>query len=216
MILLLGIFTMKAGAQDEKQESKLSVGADLYSNYIWRGSKLATGPSFQPSVSFTAGGFTMGVWGAFDANGYMEADPYISYLFPLGLSLGVTDYYYPDLNLFDVSTDSTGAHALELNAGFSAGGFSINANYIVNEAGGVASAGGDMYFQLGYDFENVSLFVGAGDGWHTSNGKFNVCNIGIGTSKEIHITDKLSVPVCGQVVFNPEKEKLYVVAGFSF
>src|SRR5512138_2929449 len=103
---------------------KFSTGLDIYSNYIWRGSKLGTGPSLQPSVTLTAGGLTIGVWGAFDANGYSEADPYLSYSFPFGLSLGVTDYYYPSLKLSDFS-DSTGSHAIELNAGFTTGGLSL-------------------------------------------------------------------------------------------
>lgn len=212
--LIIMMMPVQVQAQDD-QESNLSVGVDFYTNYIWRGSKLGTGPSLQPSVTYTNGGLTVGVWGAFDAFGYAEADPYISFEFPFGLSLGVTDYYYPDLELFDVSTAS-GSHALELNAGFAVGGLSLGANYIVNEAGGAASAGGDMYFQAAYAFDCMELWVGAGDGWHTAEGNFALCNIGIGTSKEISIGEKFSIPVTGQVIFNPDKEQLFVVAGFSF
>lgn len=203
-------------AQDNSEESNFSAGADFYSNYVWRGSKLGTGPAFQPWVDFTAGGFSMGVWGSFDALGYTEADPYISYAFPFGLSIGVTDYYYPGLPVFEFeATDTTGSHALEINAGFSIGGLNLGANYIVNKAGGAGSAGGDMYFEISYDFPHVSLFVGAGDGWHTSDGKFDVCNIGIGTSHEIKLTENFSLPVSGQVILNPEQEQLYLVVGFS-
>jgi hypothetical protein len=127
----------------------------------------------------------------------------------------MTDYYLPDLSIFETSK-AAGSHALELNAGFAKGGFSLSANYIFNEAGGIASAGGDKYFQIGYDFSDVSLFAGAGDGWHTTDGKFDLCNIGISTSKDIKVTDKFSIPVTGQVIFNPDREKLYIVAGFSF
>jgi hypothetical protein len=214
LMVSISFLAVQVSAQQE-QNTKFSVNADLYSNYIWRGSKLGTGPAFQPSVKFSDGGFTIGVWGSFDAIGYSEADPYISFSFPCGLSLGITDYYLPDLSLFETSKDM-GSHALELNGGFSKGGFLFTANYIVNEAGGIASAGGDKYFQLGYDFKNVSLFAGAGDGWHTKDGEFDICNIGIGTSKEIRITERFSIPVTGQVIFNPDREKLFVVAGLSF
>lgn len=209
---LLSATGMKA--QDEESKTSFTAGADVYSNYVWRGTKLGTGPAIQPSVKFMAGGLTMGVWGSFDAAGYMEADPYISYTFPFGLSLGVTDYYYPGLSLFETS-DTAGAHALELNAGFTVGGLSLSANYIVNEAGGAASAGGDKYFQATYAFKQFNIFLGAGDGWHTSDGEFAICNIGLGTSKEIKITDTFSVPVTGQVIVNPEREALYLVVGFS-
>jgi hypothetical protein len=205
---------MPISAQDETKESNFSVGADIYSNYVWRGSKLGIGPAFQPSVKFAAGGLTLGVWGSFDASGYTEVDPYISYSFPFGLSLGVTDYYSPSLLLFETS-DTAGSHALELNAGFTTGGLSLSANYIINEAGGILSAGSDLYFQAGYAFEFFNVSIGAGDGWHTSDGEFNICHIAIGTSKEIKITDTFSVPVSGQVIMNPEKEALYLVVGFS-
>jgi len=215
IVALVLISITQVRAQESEPESKFSAGADFYSNYVWRGSKLGIGPSFQPSVTFNTGGLTVGVWGAFDASGYTEVDPYISYSFPFGLSLGVTDYYSPDFMLFEKSTDTTGAHAVEINAGLSLGGFSLSANYIVNDAASLGVAGGDMYFQAGYDFKNLSIFVGAGDGWYTTDGEFNICNIGLGTSKEIKITDSFSVPVKGQVVLNPEREALYLVVGFS-
>ncbi len=214
--ILLLFIPVSAISQDNSEVSNFSAGADFYSNYVWRGSKFGTGPAFQPWVDFTAGGFSIGVWGSFDALGYTEADPYISYAFPFGLSIGVTDYYYPGLPVFEFeATDSTGSHALEINAGFSIGGLGLGANYILNEAGGAGSAGGDMYFEISYDFPNVSLFVGAGDGWHTSDGKFNICNIGIGTSREIKLSESFSLPVNGQVILNPEQEQFYLVVGFS-
>ena len=214
VVLLLSATTM-VKSQDEGTGSKFNIGADLYSNYVWRGTKFGSGPSVQPSVTFVQGGLTLGVWGSFDAAGYAEADPYIAYSFPFGLSLGLTDYYFPGLEVFDFSK-ATGGHALEINTGFEKEGFSLSANLILNEAGGAASAGGDIYFQAGYSFTNLDLFLGAGNGWHTSDGKFNVCNMGIGTSKEIILTEKFSIPVSGQIILNPEREQLYIVVGFSF
>jgi hypothetical protein len=217
MVLMVLTTVTSVNAQDEEKKSNFSVGTDFYTSYIWRGTKYGQGPSLQPCVKFEKSGLTLGVWGSFDASGYSETDPYISYATPFGLSLGFTDYYYPELPLFEVSkSDTTGSHALELNAGYSKGGFSLSANYILNKAGGAGSAGGDMYFQAGYSFSNVSLFVGAGNGWYTSDGEFALCNLGIGATKEIQLTEKFSVPVNGQVIMNPEREQLYVVVGFSF
>jgi len=215
LVTLLIITVIGVQAQEANQESKFTAGADLFSNYVFRGTKFGTGPSVQPSVKYINGVFTAGVWGAFDASGYAEADPYISFSLPVGLSFGLTDYYYPGLQLFDFSK-ATGSQALELNAGFTKGGLSLSANYILNEAGGAASAGGDTYFQAGYAFTNVSIFAGAGTGWHTSDGKFDLCNIGISTSKELKLSDSFSIPVTGQVIVNPDREQLFVVVGFSF
>ena len=213
-ISLLFTSTMTAQEAEKEKESAFSAGADFYSSYIWRGSKFGTGPAFQPIVKFSAGGFTAGAWGSFDAAGYMESDLSVSYGFTFGLSLGATDYYYPGLDYFDIS-DSTGSHAFELSAGYAIKGVSLSANYILNEAGGAASAGGDMYFQAGYTVENVSFFLGAGNGWHTSDGKFMVCNLGIGTGRTIKITDHFSITVTGQVILNPERERLFAVVGLT-
>ncbi len=214
LIIIFAGLSQSSFSQDEENASRFSAGADLYSNYIWRGTKFGTGPAFQPSVKYTVNGFTAGVWGSFDAGGYAESDLYVSYTMPFGLSLGITDYYYPGLDYFDYS-DSTGSHAFEINAGFSISGLNLSANYIINEAGGAASAGGDMYFQAGYQFKYFNIGIGAGNGWHTSDGKFNICLLTLGTGKTIQITDKFSIPVSGQIILNPEREQFFVVVGFS-
>jgi hypothetical protein len=208
---LLAICALNVNAQEESKSS-FTAGADFYSNYVWRGSLLGTGPAFQPSVKFTSGVFTAGVWGSFDAQGYAEADPYISFAFKNGLSIGLTDYYYPRAG-GAFTADST--NAVEINAGYAIGSLSLSANYILNEASVAASAGGDKYFQASYAFKKCSLTVGAGDGWHTSDGKFNICNIALGTGKVIKITDSFSIPVTGQVIYNPEKNQMFMVVGFS-
>jgi len=97
-----------------------------------------------------------------------------------------------------------------------AGGFELGANYILNEAGGAGSEGGDMYFQIGYAFKRFSLFAGAGNGWLTTDGNFNVCNLGLGTEEEIEVTDKFSFQLNGQIVFNPDSENLFLTVGISF
>ena len=160
----------------------------------------------------------------FDASGYTETDPYISYSFPFGLSLGVTDYYYPThidstgslvgSDVFDFDKE-TGFHVFEINAGYAFKGLSLSANYILNESGGALSSGADMYFQAGYTFSNFNVSIGAGDGWHTADTEFNICHIAIGTTKTIAVTDKFSVPVTGSVILNPDKKQLFVVVGFS-
>jgi len=204
-------------SQDDN-DSKFGTGVDFYSNYVWRGTKYGTGPAVQPAVKYSGRIFTAGAWGSTDFNGYQEADLYFSFSLPAGISLGMTDYYYPGLKYFDYS-DSTGSHVYEINASFSKGNFILNGNYSINKAGGAGSQGGDLYFQAGYTFKYFNLFIGAGDGWHTydpatGEDKFAVCNLGIGTTKEIRVTDTFSIPVIGQVIFNPDKEQMFIVVGF--
>lgn len=214
MILSTGLNSISA---QEESSSTFDVGADLVSNYIWRGTKFGTGPAVQPYVEFSVGNFAVGSWGSFGFtdNEAAEADLYLSYGFDFGLSLGLTDYYYPGSDYFDFS-DSIGSHGLEVNLGYELGGLSIGANYMINEAGSAGTAGGDMYFELGYAFDSFSVFAGGGNGWHTSDGEFAVCNVGISTSKEIPITESYSLPVSGSAIWNPEKQQYYLVVGISF
>ena len=117
MILSIGLSSINA--QEEESGSSFDLGADLVSNYIWRGTKFGTGPAVQPFVEFSAGGLTVGSWGSFGItdNEAAEADLYLSYGFDFGLSLGLTDYYYPGSDYFDLS-DSIGSHGLEVNLGY--------------------------------------------------------------------------------------------------
>jgi hypothetical protein len=71
-----------------------NAGLDIYSSYIWRGLKFGTGAAFQPSVDFTAGGFTVGAWGSFSTgdNEAAEADLYASYSFELGEKASLGTY----------------------------------------------------------------------------------------------------------------------------
>jgi hypothetical protein len=208
----------------EESSSPFSAGADLVSSYLWRGTKFGTGPAIQPYIEASFGGFAIGGWGnyCFTTNEAAEADLYASYGFHFGLSIGMTDYYYPGSNYFDYSNkEGNGAHGFEINLGYEIKGFSLGANYMLNEAGAAGTAGGDMYFELGYATDHFGAFVGAGNGWHTmeadaGESDFNVCNIGISASTELQITEKFSLPVTGMVVLNPDTEQFHVVFSLSF
>jgi len=218
-VVFAGLFiTINVKSQDNlKYEFK--TGIDLYSSYLWRGTQYGTGPSVQPSLKFTTGAFSAGAWGSFDFHGYQETDLWLSFLLPAGFSIGITDYYFPAYDYSDY-TDTTGSHAFELNFGFSKWGLTLAGNYVVNRAGNAGSDGGDKYFELKYSFNSVFLFAGAGDGWHSTNtrtgkDRFAVCNLGLGVTSDIKITEKFSIPVNGQLIFNPDTGKMFIVAGVT-
>jgi hypothetical protein len=218
-IVTLGLLPFISVFSQEESDSKFSVGADFYSNYIWRGTRYGSGPAVQPSIKYSGNWLEAGAWGSFDFSGYQEADLYVSFALPAGISLGLTDYYFPGLIYNDYS-EASGSHAFEINAGFTAGKFNLSANYIINKAGGVGSSGGDKYFQAGYSFKTFNIFLGAGDGWHTYDSEtgesnFAVCNLGIGTSRTIKVTDSFNIPVAGQLIFNPDKNQMFLVVGFT-
>ncbi len=206
MIAVLTISSVKA--------QEITVGADIVSSYVWRGTQFA-GASVQPGITFSNGGLTIGAWGSTGFDGvFQEADLFASYQFDFGLKLGITDYYFPGTNYFDFSK-ATGAHAFEINLGYGIKDFSVSANYMLNEAGGAATAGGDMYFELGYAIKSFSVFAGAGNGWHTPDGSFAVVNVGLSTTKEVQITESFSLPVKGSLILNPKTQQFFIVGGIT-
>jgi hypothetical protein len=217
VLILVSFFSTSISYGQGDSTSCFSLGADFYSNYIWRGSKFGSGPAFQPSIKFSKSILTVGVWGSFDAAGYQEVDPYISLALPAGFSLGATDYYY--CGDYSKTKKIGGSHVFEGNLGYTIKGLTLSANYIFNEVqyedSTTETIGGDKYFQATYAFKDFNVFVGAGDGWHTSDTEFAICNVGIGTSKTIKVTDKFSIPVTGQFIVNPDKKQMFMVVGFT-
>lgn len=191
------------------QDVEVSTGVDFYSTYVFRGIAF-DGPSWQPSVSVSSGDFSIGAWGSQGYTGFQEMDLYVGY--QLGdLYVGLTDYYYPGSPYGDGDS-----HAMEVNLEYSADAFSVAGNYILNEAAFAGSAGGDLYFEAGYSFDQADVFVGAGDGWHSVSGDFALVNIGVSTSKDIVITEEFSLPLSGAAIWNPDTEQFYILVGFSF
>ena len=215
MLLVSAMITVPVHVKAQGEGSSFDVGADLVSSYVWRGTRYGNSPAIQPYVEFAAGGFSIGGWGSYGFNGFAEADLYASYGFDFGLSIGITDYYYPGSPYFEYGSPD-GSHGFEINLGYEIGGLALSANYMLNEASGAGTAGSDLYFEAGYSFSSFGVFVGAGDGWHTSDGEFMVCNIGVTASKEISITENFSLPVSGTVILNPETEQFHIVLGVSF
>ncbi len=240
-VLLLMTFIPNVNAQEE--ESSWSAGLDIYSSYIWRGAKFGSGPAFQPSVSFSSGGFEIGAWGSVNSSidEALEMDLYASYAIG-GLTIGLTDYYFGG----DWTQYKT-MHYLEPSLSYGVGGFSFSAYYMflagsdamagttgspanVNMSTGVITpavegmdaveasdfgSSGDLYLEAGYSFSSVELKLGAGNGQYTVDGDFSICNISVGSSKEVKLTENFSLPVSGAVILNPSTGGFFITVGIS-
>ncbi len=179
-ITMLLATTMQVKAQEEEKSSPISIGADLMSRYVWRGTDYGSSPSIQPSMELGLGGFALGLWGAYTTNlpGVQELDLYATYTFSNVVTIGITDYFFPDEIFGYDSQNST-------------------------------------YFELVYSFSILDIFLGAGKGFYTTDGKFNIVNLGISVSKNIKITEKFSLPVSASFITNPQAEKVHFVFGIS-
>lgn len=216
MLLLITLTAPQAKAQE------WNVGLDIYSSYLWRGTKFGTGAAFQPSVEFSKGGFAIGAWGSYSTGSdeAAEADLYIAYGFDLGenttLSFTVTDYYFPGSLWMDGES-----HSIEPSVSLGVGNFTLMAAYMeglgsddpIKEAR--ANTTSDIYIEASYNAGPVDITLGGGDGQYTDDGDFSICNIGIGTSKDIKLSESFSLPVSGAVILNPSTEGFHVVVGIS-
>jgi uncharacterized protein (TIGR02001 family) len=204
-VFAVAMVALMAASSAKAQEFKAS--ADVVSSYVWRGT-FQSGVAVQPTFDFTTGGFSIGAWGStalseLSGSLMQEADLYAKYTFGFGLSAGLTDYYYSGNPYF------TGAsHVLEANLGYSLGNLSLSGNYLLN-------ANNDLYFEAGYAFDKVSVFVGAGNEVYSTDGKFALLNIGASTTKEIKITDTFSIPLKATAILNPKTEQFFLVAGIT-
>tara|TARA_B110000116_G_C16782701_1_gene559213 strand:- start:980 stop:1639 length:660 start_codon:yes stop_codon:yes gene_type:complete len=194
----------------QKIKAQFDVGADIMSRYVWRGSGYSNGPSVQPYISYAAGNFEIGFWGAY-ANDALadELDLYASYsIGPVDLT--VTNYVFPD-NMTPGVTAPTKYWAAD--AGWEGS--------IGLELGPVALTyatffdSRDTYIAAGTSLRGVDLTIGMGDGAYTSDSEFDLMEILLGYEKEIKITEDFSLPVSGNLIYNPEADQMYLVFGLS-
>lgn len=204
-----------------------SVGADLVSGYIWRGQDLGN-VSIQPSASISYRGFSLSGWSSvgFEKEDTKEFDLTFGYAHK-GFSVSVTDYWFNSgPGYFHYGSTNT-SHVFEVQVGYDFGLLALN--WYTNFAGndGVNKDGDraySSYLSVVAPFKLGGLDWTAGIGatpWANTfyNGGasgFEVCDISVGVSKEIGITDSFSLPLFAKFTWNPATEGAYFVGGISF
>ena len=209
-------------------QATVSVGADIYSRYNWRGLDFGDSPSFQPTLSFSAGGFTIGAWGAYNFfsgtnPAYSENDLFASYSIATpssgSFSILYTDYYYPSSGLSFFKYDINGSHVLEAGLGYSGPeSFPIQLTGYYNFKNDPDKS---AYIQVGYPANvgevSLSFFAGfttASSAWYATTNA-GLINLGIAATKNVIITDNFSLPVHVSYILNPYLEQSFLIAGIS-
>lgn len=160
---------------------------------------------------------------------YKEFDLTLSYTTG-GFTVGVTDYYIipsdNDNRYFMYEAHKT-SHVFEVNVGYDFGVLSVNwyTNFAgcdgINEDGDRAYS---SYFELAAPFKLGGLdwtaAVGAvpycTDFYDDGVSDFAVTNITLTASKDIKITESFSLPLFGSITANPHTSDIYFTAGVSF
>lgn len=222
LALLATAMPFTAMAQDKVEAS---VGVDLVSGYIWRGQDLG-GVSLQPNASISYKGFSLEAWGSvgIESKDEKELDLTLGYENG-GFSLSVTDYWFNSgPGYFHYGARNT-AHTFEAQIGYDFGPVAVN--WYTNFAGtdGVNKDGDraySSYLSLAAPFNLGGLAwtseIGAtpwATDYYDANG-FAVCDVSLGVSKNIKITDSFSLPLFAKATWNPRSEGAYFVVGLSF
>ena len=187
---------------------EVTIGADVVSRYVWRGTDYGNAAAVQPSIETTIGPVALGAWGSWsispgpaDASGN-ECDLYASTtLGPVSLTL--TDYFFPAY----AGTDSLlnlDIHVFELSAGADVGPVSVLA--AANVSGDVDDDGksrNSAYLEFTYG----AFSLGLGNGAYRTDGEFAPVSIGVSASR-----DNFSA----SYIINPDQETSFLVFGVNF
>ena len=181
---------------------EVTIGIDVVSRYVWRGTDFGNAAAVQPSIETTIGPVALGAWGSWsispgpaDASGN-ECDLYASTTVgPVGLTL--TDYFFPAYSGTD-SLLNVDIHVFELSAGADVGPVSVLA---------AANVSGDddnsTYLELTYG----AFSLGLGNGAYSTDGEFAPVSLGISASRDTF---------SASYIINPDQETSFLVFGVNF
>ena len=124
--LILSAALLSIGLTSVPATAEISIGADVVSRYVWRGTDWGDGASVQPGISYSMGNVEIGAWSSWGltSNGANENDLYVSFAAgPVGIT--ITDYYFPGYTGSDGFFDFSDAHVIEVMGSFEAGNLSL-------------------------------------------------------------------------------------------
>jgi hypothetical protein len=221
----------------------INTQADMVSSYVWRG-MYQSGAAVQPTLGMNAGNFSLSAWGSVDVTGqgHKEVDLTASYS-TNGITASLTDYWWAgqsgiynnrvngENKYFHLSNHNTD-HILEAGLSYvlPIKRLPLSLSWYTMIWGADKKSDSNMKIKNAYSsygevscpftVQNTNLLASVGFSPFDSpanykNNGFAVTNIAIKASKEIQITDKFSLPVFGQVIWNPNREDVHFVFGVT-
>ena len=216
---------------------EFTVQGDLVSSYVWRG-VYQTGASFQPTLGFNIGDFSLTAWGSTDFDGNKSSEGLASKEIDLtaaytlgesGPTLSVASLWWAGQGAgkyFNFKSHET-AHFFEAGLVYtlpceklplSMAWYLMFAGADKNEEG---KQNYSSYCELNYPFsvKTVDLNVTCGIVPYTApqyncNG-FAVTNIALKGTTAIRFSDRFSLPVFAQAIWNPRMEDAHLVFGIT-
>lgn len=226
LLLLLEMTTFICFGQLSISEGELM----FLSRHVWRGDKLGSDISIEPSVTASAGRFNFNVWAAFTPdNSYSEIDLIPSYQFN-DFELSLLDYYNPiggDKNRYLTFDKTSNRHSVEVTLDnyeiekyrlkWMAGTFILGDK---NEDTGRPFYSTYVEFSYPYSFWAIDLEPSVGftplKGYYADH--FTIVSTSMSFGKEINIKDALTIPVTLSFIHNPYTSNTFVTfaSGIAF
>ena len=221
--VLLIVLSSTAVKAQEKVE--VSVGADIVSGYIWRGTDCG-GVSIQPSISVARSGFSLTAWGSvgIESEDTKELDLTLGYSIG-GFSVAITDYWFDQdgegnsQRYFNYR--ARGTHTFEGTLGYDFGPVALSWNTYF--AGSDYKENGkraySSYAEVVVPFKLGGFDFAAEVGMTPWEGAYsdglNVTNIGLGVTKDIKISESFTVPSFAKKITNRFEDQTYFVFGIN-
>ena len=232
---ILGAAVTLSSAASAQEKVTVNGNIDLVNNYVWRGMDQNSGFSVQPTLGLSYKGLSLSAWGSqsLTNNGdrdVQELDINLSYSTG-GLSATLSDYWWGGLhNPYGYYKEGPADNPVD-------GGHHFEATLAYNFADKLPLtlswstwfAGADLrtesgnrsystYINASYDIAcpaDVTLTPSVGftpwQGYY--NDKAAITDISLKASKDVELSDKLSLPVFVQAIASPINDHVYLVAG---
>lgn len=223
------------------QAQEFKIQGDLVSSYVWRGF-YQTGASFQPTLGFGIGNFSLTAWGSTDFDGTVasegmaakEIDLTAAYtLGQSGFTLSLASLWWAGQGAgkyFNFKSHET-AHHFEAGLAYTLPmkKFPLSISWYTMFAGADKNEEGKQnyssYVELNYPFSIKSVDLNATCGflpyeagigvYGISNNGFAVTNLALKATTDIKITDKFAIPVFAHAIWNPRMEDAHLVFGIT-
>ena len=222
-IIALSLVGMATASAKDKIEA--TIGADLVSQYIWRGQNLGD-LSLQPTLGVGYKGISLSAWGSVgisNSSDTKELDLILKYEHK-GFSVGVTDYWFSEGTYFQYHAHKT-THIWEGFIGYDFG--FLSATWYTNFAGndglnGSGKRAYSSYFELSAPFRLAKLDWTGTVGivpWRTTSygtNDFACTNVSLRATKNFLIKQKYHLPVYAGLTSNPCSGKFYFIFGIAF
>lgn len=228
------VISISANAQ-----TGFNVQGDIVSSYVWRG-QYQTGASMQPTLGFYTGGFSLTAWGSMDITGKNKKEVDFTAAYSLkGFTISVADLWWAGEQVegnsgrekYFMFESKRTDHIFEVGLSYTIQSkkFPLSVSWYTMFGGYDKMDMSDKrskqayssYMELNYPFSVKSISLNATMGltpWNAAQygtNSFAVTNIALKATKEIKISNKFSLPIFTQIIWNPNKEDVHLVFGIT-